>query len=365
VRRALALALGALALFAARPGAAAGPPDEPGPFEQVRPGGAIAFPADEGAHPAFRTEWWYVTGWLEDASGAPLGFQVTFFRNRPGLAEDNPSAFAARELLIAHAALSDPALGHARHAERIAREGFGLAQAALGRTAVSIRDWRLEATGDALEAHVAGEDFALELTLARSAPPMPNGQQGYSQKGPAATSASWYYSLPQLAVSGSVREAHGAARPVTGRAWLDHEWSSAYLDQDSVGWDWVGLNLADGGALMAFRIRDRDGRQRFAGGTRRAPDGRTHVLAPGEIAFTATGRWRSPRTGIDWPVVFTVQAGLERWQLTPLLKDQESDSRLTTGTVYWEGAVRAAEAGGARGRGYLELTGYGAPLRLH
>jgi predicted secreted hydrolase len=32
--------------------------------------------------------------------------------------------------------------------------------------------------------------------------------------------------------------------------------------------------------------------------------------------------------------------------------------------VYWEGAVRAASGGQSVGRGYLELTGYGEPLRL-
>ncbi len=332
-------------------------------FPEVRPGEPLAFPADEGAHPAYRTEWWYVTGWLEARDGAPLGFQVTFFRSRPGLADDNPSAFAARQVLIAHAALSDPALGRARHAERIAREGFGLAAAAIGRTDVHVGTWRLAATEGRLETAVAASDFALELALGRSQAPLANGVAGYSQKGPAPASASHYYSLPQLAVSGRLA-IEVRWLEVTGVAWLDHEWSSAYLDAESVGWDWVGLNLEDGGALMAFRIRDAAGGQRFAGGTRRTAAGAVTVLAPADIEFRALERWRSPRTGIDWPVAMQLRAGRETWRLAPLIADQESDSRATTGAVYWEGAVRATGAGGDRGRGYLELTGYGEPLKL-
>jgi predicted secreted hydrolase len=346
----------ALALLAGAAAAA------PGPFPEIRPGGVLGFPADEGAHPAYRTEWWYVTGWLATTSGAPLGFQLTFFRTRPGLADANPSAFAGRQVLIAHAALTDLALGRARHAERIAREGFGLAVAALGATDVSLGDWRLAARAGGFDATVAGEDFALALALERVQAPMPNGVDGYSQKGPAASSASRYYSIPQLRVAGRVQRAGAAAEMVTGTAWLDHEWSSAYLDAASVGWDWAGLNLADGGALMAFRIRDASGATRWAGGTRRDASGRARVLAPAEVEFRPQRHWRSPRTGIEWPVAVALRAGAEEFSLVPLIDDQESDSRLTTGAVYWEGAVTAPGAPG--GRGYLELTGYGTPLKL-
>lgn len=332
-------------------------------FPDVHPGATVRFPDDEGAHPDFRTEWWYVTGWLETRAGAPLGFQLTFFRTRPTLEQANPSAFAAHQVLIAHAALSDPARGRSLHGERIARQGFGLAAAATGRTDVVLGDWRLVAADGAFEAVVNAEDFTLTLSLARRAAPMLNGLGGYSQKGPAATSASWYYSIPGLRVTGRVRRA-GVSEPVTGEAWLDHEWSSAYLDADSVGWDWVGLNLSDGGALMAFRIRDAAGRSRWAGGTWRAPDGTVRVLAPSELEFRPGRRWRSPRTAIAWPVEWRISAGPFDVTLTPLIDDQESDSRLTTGAVYWEGAVTARTPAGLLGRGYLELTGYGEPLKL-
>ena len=104
------------------------------PYPSVRPGTPIRFPTDHGAHPRFRTEWWYVTGWLRTADRRDLGFQVTFFRSRPPADSDNPSAFAPRQILFAHAALSDPAVGRLLHDQRIARQGFGLAQASTADT---------------------------------------------------------------------------------------------------------------------------------------------------------------------------------------------------------------------------------------
>ena len=332
-------------------------------YPDALPGRPLAFPADEGSHPDYRTEWWYVTGWLETSGHQPLGFQVTFFRTRPGIAEDNPSEFAARQILIAHAAVSDPAIGHLWHDERIARAGFGLAQARTGATDVAIDDWTLTSDGSALSTAVTGPDFGLRLRLERTQAPLPEGEAGYSQKGPDPRSASGYYSIPQLVVSGSVVR-HGASIQVTGRAWLDHEWSSAYLDSQASGWDWIGINLADGGAVMAFRIRDKAGAQRWAGATFRHADGRIETYPPQAIEFIPGRIWTSPRTAIRYPVEWEMHFGPSRLSLTPLQDDQESDTRRTTGAIYWEGAVRARGAGTADGRGYLELTGYGSPLKL-
>ena len=151
---------------------------------------------------------------------------------------------------------------------------------------------------------------------------------------------------------------------MSGEAWLDHEWSSEYLDAAAVGWDWVGMNLDDGAALMAFRIRDAKGGQRWAGGTLRGSGGQVQILQPADIAFHAGRRWVSPRTGIGYPVEWSIRAGDRQIDLAPLMDDQENDTRLSTGAIYWEGAVRAYEKRRLVGRGYLELTGYGEALRL-
>ena len=323
----------------------------------------IEFPRDEGSHPQFRTEWWYVTGWLESDDKVPMGFQITFFRTRTGIDEDNPSRFAARQLLFAHAAISDPRQGTLLHDERSARAGFGLAAAAEGSLSVHIDDWSLRREQETYIALATARGFTIELQLKAIQPPLLQGENGYSQKGPQPRSASYYYSLPQLQVSGRI-SVHGREQPVRGRAWMDHEWSSSIMDDVARGWDWVGVNLDDGGALMAFRMRDGEGREHWAAGTaRRGPDAgyATSSYSPAQIEWQPLRSWRSPRTGVVYPVEWKVAIGERTITLRPLLDDQENDARGSTGTLYWEGAVRAFDASNRPiGRGYLELTGYGS-----
>ncbi|HEV2041674.1 MAG TPA: carotenoid 1,2-hydratase [Casimicrobiaceae bacterium] len=332
-------------------------------YPRVVAGRAVRFPRDAGAHPAFRSEWWYITGWVQDAAGNSFGVQVTFFRNRPRVAESNPSAFAPRQLLFAHAAIADPRHGKLRHGQRAARAGFGLADAAEDTTAVWIDDWSLKLVGDSYVATIVARDFQFELRFAGVHTVLLQGQEGFSRKGQSIDNASYYYSQPQLAVSGSVA-VDGRRANVSGTAWLDHEWSSAAMAPEASGWDWIGINLDDGGALMAFRMRDHSGAALWAGGTFRGPNGTSRSFEPGEIRFSPQRRWRSPRTGVEYPVAMRVSLGDDEYALEPLMDDQELDSRASTGTVYWEGAVRALRGGRDLGRGYLELTGYWKPLKL-
>jgi predicted secreted hydrolase len=331
-------------------------------FARVVPGYRMRFPHDEGAHPEFRIEWWYITGWL-NASTDPLGFQITFFRARPDLKHDNPSAFTPRQIMIGHAALSDPAHGRLIHAQRAARAGFQLAGAEPGRTRVWIDDWSLQQNGASYQARIAEREFVFELSFGATQPPLKQGQEGFSKKGPAPASASYYYSLPHLKVSGVIAR-DGKRRPVNGSAWLDHEWSSQYMEKEAVGWDWIGINLAGGGALMAFRMRDKAGRSFWAGGTLRRADGTARVYSPEDIRFTPRRDWRSPRTGTSYPVSWLVRAGDLEIAIDPLFDDQEHDTRASSGTIYWEGAVRALANGKPAGLGYLELTGYWRRVEL-
>ena len=332
-------------------------------YPRVLPGHALEFPRDRGSHPAFRTEWWYVTGWVRSEAGGEYGVQITFFRNRPRVAEANPSHFAPRQLVFAHAAIADPRLGRLRHGERAAREGFGLAGASETTTAAWIGDWSLQLVDGIYAARIVGRDFEFDLRFAPTQEILPQGDGGYSRKGPRALQSSYYYSEPQLAVSGKLA-IEGKAATVTGRAWLDHEWSSGVMAPEAAGWDWVGINLDDGGTVMAFRMRDRSGNGFWAGGTHRAADDRVRVFAPSEIRFAPLRRWRSPRTLVEYPVAMLVGAGGAEYTLEPLMDDQELDSRASTGTIYWEGAVRTMQAGREVGRGYLELTGYWKPLSI-
>ncbi len=335
----------------------------PPAYAPVTEGRTLTFPADYGSHPQFRTEWWYVTGWLTTAGGEALGFQITFFRTKPDIDAVNPSSFAPRQILIAHCAISDPKHGRLWQDQRIRRMGLGLAEAVRGDADVWIDRWSLQRNAAVYAAKIDAQDFAFDLTLSATQAVMLNGDSGVSRKGPEPGAASYYYSLPHLRVAGAI-ERNGRADKIAGEAWFDHEWSSEYLDSQSVGWNWIGINLDDGAALMAFSIRGSGAEQRWAGGTFRGADGKVQILQPGDIAFRAGRRWVSPRTGIAYPVAWSVRAGAREIDLEPLLDDQENDTRLSTGAIYWEGAVRAFERGLPVGRGYLELTGYGNRLKL-
>jgi predicted secreted hydrolase len=344
----------ALAAFAALAGAAR--------FDTVVPGKALEFPRDAGAHPAYRIEWWYVTGELETRRGT-LGFQVTFFRVANPDAQANPSRFSPAQLLFAHAALADPALGRLRHAERSARALEGLVGASTADTAVRIDDWSLERDGAGYRTRIAADDFAIDLALSPTQAPLLQGEDGFSRKGPGPGQASYYYSEPQLHATGRVVSGRESF-DVHGIAWLDHEWSSEMLPDEAAGWDWLGANLEGGGALMAFRIRGRDGTTIWANAALREPGAAPLFAGRNDIRFRSRRSWTSPRTGTDYPIAMDVEIEGRLWRLDPLMDDQELDARTSTGTLYWEGAVRVQGPDGIQGRGYLELTGYAERLRL-
>ena len=325
----------------------------------------LVFPRDHGAHPDFRTEWWYLTGWL-DATPQPIGVQVTFFRTRTGIDPANPSRFAAQQLIIAHAAIADPARGSLLKDERIARAGFGLAEASEADTDLRLDRWRFVRRADGgYECTLPARGFALQFTAAPTQPLLLQGENGYSRKGPQAAQASYYYSQPHLRVQATLQQ-DGVARKLAGTAWLDHEWSSTLLDADAAGWDWIGMNLDGGAALTAFRIR-----RRGAGATlyayaslREAGAEVPRRYAADGVAFESLERWTSPRTRAAWPVVQRIRVGSRTFETRPLFRDQELDSRASTGAVYWEGASELLEGGRRVGRGYLEMTGYVEPIRL-
>jgi predicted secreted hydrolase len=396
----------------------AAPPPAPLPGaadDRIQRGRPLAFPRDHGAHNGARIEWWYATGWLQapKVTGAPeaplFGFQLTFFRSRTGLAETLAGRFAPRQLLFAHAAVTDVAGRRHRHAERLARwsgdPAWPEAHAQRDDTAITLGRWTLHrqpaannalgsisasnssgtgstgstgsssstsgtsgtgGTGGYYSARLAAPEagFALDLQLQPTQPLLLQGDAGYSRKGPQPQHASHYYSQPQLAVQARLT-LDGQARSLPGRGWLDHEWSDELLAPGAVGWDWIGINLADGGALTAFRLRGADEQVVWAGGSHRPAAGAVRDFTPAEVDFQPQRHWTSPATGARYPVQWRIETPAGHFVLKALLDAQELDSRASTGTVYWEGLAELLDTSGQRrGLGYLEMTGRAQPLRL-
>ena len=370
-RRAALLALAACT--AARGAAAAGD----AAIDSVHRGRKINFPRDHGAHLGSNIEWWYVTGWLGTFDAPRWGFQITFFRSRTGLAADSASRFAPAQLLFAHAALTDLELRRPvhLHAQRVARwSGRGdapLAAAAIDDTALHIARWSLRSEAGVaarrLRAEVDG-DFGFTLDLQATQPPLLQGDAGFSLKAPqeqsASNHASHYISEPQLQVRAEIA-INGRRTAAQGRAWLDHEWSDSLLHPDAVGWDWIGINLADGSALTAFRLRRSDGSALWAGGSWRGANAAAQAFAAEEVRFTPGRVWASPASGARYPVQWRVDTPAGRFDINALLDAQELDGRRSMGMLYWEGLCELLDARGVRvGLGYLEMTGYAAPIKL-
>ena len=330
------------------------------------PARMLTFPRDRGSHPGFRTEWWYLTGHAASsgAGSRSFGFQLTFFRSRVDGTQAMASKFAARQLIFAHAAITDVQGKKLWHDQRIARAGFGVASAGEQDMAIKLRDWSLKADSGHYTAELPATDFALRLQFDETQSVLLQGQQGLSRKGPEEKQASYYYSQPQLATSGSL-QLKGQTFEVTGKAWLDHEWSEELLHPSAVGWDWMGMNLDDGSALTAFRLRDRDGNAVWTGGSFRSARGELLTFSSGEVLFKPVRSWTSPLTQITYPVEWVVRTPADTYTVKAVIDNQELDSRNSTGAIYWEGLSELMDRQGQRvGMGYLEMSGYGQALRL-
>jgi predicted secreted hydrolase len=288
------------------------------------------------------------------------------------------SHFAAKHLIFAHAAVTDVAGKRLLHDQRIARASgaaqVDLASASTADTAVRLGDWSLTRAGNSYQAKAHGADFAFELALQETQALLLQGDQGMSRKGPQAEQMSYYYSLPQLRVSGQLQMA-GKSVNVQGQAWLDHEWSQSVMHPQAVGWDWIGMNLLDGSALTAFRLRTKTSEALWAGGSfRAAGQVSPEVFGPQDVVFTPVRSWKSPASGATYPVEWAVQvtrkaadstANVARYSVKAVIDNQELDSRQSTGAVYWEGLSELFDAQGKLvGHGYLEMTGYASRLML-
>jgi predicted secreted hydrolase len=337
-------------------------------FRVATEGYQYAFPRDHGAHEDFRTEWWYYTGQVKTKDGRPFGYQLTFFRR--GMPRHQvrtlPSQWAVTQLYLAHFAVSDLSKGHFHYAEKISRAGLGKAGAARDRLHVWIDQWSAESPSTApgtQTLHATDGDLALQLTVSPEKSLVVHGTQGISRKGAAAGQASHYYSFTRLATTGTL--SIGTERfDVTGSSWMDHEFGSADLDKDLVGWDWFSLQLDDQRELMLYRLRRADGSaDPVSSGTIIDRDGLGHHLSIGDFTLEPTSYWTSQTSHARYPQRWrlTIPSRQLSLELVPLMAEQELSTTRSTQVTYWEGAIAAtgtAQGQPIHGQGYMELTGY-------
>jgi predicted secreted hydrolase len=331
----------------------------------------LEFPADHGAHPGYRTEWWYYTGNLESENGDPYGFQLTFFRRQispPGADRKwprQPSAWRTRQVYLAHAAVTDIAGRQHLQAEDVARQALGLAGVTQteNQTIVFLKNWSVQIARDSQVLKVNAGDFAFELNFKPAKPPVLHGDRGYSLKGSTPERASCYYSFSRLTGQGRISTG-GKPVAVSGAAWMDHEFSTALLEPGITGWDWFSLQLDDQSEIMVFLLRtEKQTLQAASSGTFVDAAGQTRHLNKNDFKIEVLDTWKSRHSSARYP---------SRWRLRieplsidvtvkPNLSDQEMRTLGSTGVTYWEGSVSIEgrkEGRPVKGRGYVELTGY-------
>jgi predicted secreted hydrolase len=335
-------------------------------WRKALPGWDYQFPRDHSAHPDFKTEWWYFTGHLESTAGAKYGFQLTFFRQGlipPEAAAGSKSRFVRSGFHFAHFAISDLGREKFHFTQKLSRGAFDEAGNGIpGDPLLAwIDDWQLRLLDDetfAFRAEVDG--IELDLKLRNTKPVVLNGENGVSQKAAGAGEATHYYALTRMEGSGSLL-IDGEPQAVTAEAWFDREWGSNQLGVGQVGWDWFSLQLDDGRELMLYQLRNSDGTaDSHSAGTLTAKDGTTTYLSQSDFTLTPKRHWKSKRTGGKYPLEWQIKAPNHLLDLSIEAEFDKQELALKP-VPYWEGAV--STSGSHPGRGYLEMTGYAAPLK--
>ena len=337
-----------------------------GDFKYADKPRVFRFPFDHGNHPAFKTEWWYVTGNLRSAKGRKWGFQTTIFRQglfRTRAGNKNP--WKAADIYMVNNAISDIRENRFLWFRDIGRAGPGICGAKIGMMDVWMKTSRIFMSHNDLSLDFRGNTFGFHLTCHPLTPPILNGKLGLSRKGSLPGQATYYYSLPALKTKGTLKTP-GGQFSVTGISWFDHEFGSSQLAPDQAGWDWVSLHLSDGSHLMVYRIRRRDGTTDTASSaTFIRPDGSVVHLASGRFLLNPLPGSEGVVGGVSYPLKWKVKLIPLHLELTlsPYMKDQAWPGGGAGEIPYWEGAIEAeGTKGGQRisGEGYLELTGYGS-----
>lgn len=315
-------------------------------FAIPQPNPQFDFPADHGAHPDYRIEWWYLTANLQTDDGTAYGLQWTLFRS--ALAPGEAEGWMSPQIWFAHAAVTTADAHFAT--ERFARGGIGLAGVQADPFRAWIDEWVMQGPDfDTLTLHAQGPDFGYDMRLQAEGPLVFQGQGGYSVKS-AEGQASYYYSQPFYRIAGTLNLPDGPVE-VEGRAWLDREWSSQPLADTQLGWDWFSLSFDSGDKLMGFQLRQSDG-TRYSASTWIEEDGATTAYSDG--AFVAEPLQHGTVAGRDVPTTWQVRLPDKDIDVTVTALNQNAWMPLAI--PYWEGPVTIT--GSHEGVGYLEMTGY-------
>ncbi len=334
------------------------------PFAQV----PVQLPRDFAAHPDFKNEWWYYTGHLTGDDGHKYGFELTFFRIRTANMWHNHVPvwwFMFPHGMVAHLAISDKDGKQHFKTDLLQKNSSDNVGAATDKLNLWLRDWYVREENGKHHLFANNGQIGIDLTFEPKKPATLHGENGYHWKGVDGI-PSYYISFTRMEGSGTITLG-GQAKPVTGLAWMDHEYSSFRPRESTQGWDWFAIQLDNQREVMLYQMRRRDGGvSTDSTGTLVEPDGTALPVVMPDYQIRSTGNWTSPSSGGRYPMgwVVTLPKVPAELTITPSFNEQEMVMDLSD-IVYWEGAcdVTGTWAGQpVGGLAYVELTGYTAPV---
>ncbi len=337
-------------------------------WQLAEPGWEYEYPRDHHAHRNFKTEWWYFTGNLTDTRGGRFGYELTFFRQgirAPDERGGTTSRFIIDDLKFAHFTITDVSGKKFFFYQKTSRGSFGEAGFDRGSEIAWIDSWNLRMNADgSFDLAADASEAKIDFHVVPAKAPVIHGNGGISQKAAGAGHASHYYSITRLATTGELTM-RSERFSVRGESWFDHEWATNQLAPEQSGWNWVSAQFDDGSELMLYEMRlTNGGIDPVSSGTFVRADGSSVGLTSADFKMRATQFWKSSATRADYPVAWQIEIPKLQLQfrIEPVLQDQEL---VFTPLIYWEGAFdlvgdRAGKK--VHGHGYLELTGYAAPL---
>jgi predicted secreted hydrolase len=332
-------------------------------FTQALPGFKFRFPGDHASHDDYRTEWWYFTGHLQAGNTQNYGYELTFFRLGMDQDENSKSPWNLRNIYLAHFAITDEQGHKFFYAEKMNRSGLNFAGASQDHPHVFNETWSMDQVWQDFVIKAKSADYAIDLTLKPSKPPVIHGENGVSPKANCKGCASHYYSMTRLGTTGRLT-IENQVKQVSGLTWMDHEFGSNQLTEKQTGWDWYSLQLDNGYDVMLYVIRTAEGTiDPNSSGTVISPDGTASHLSKDAFKIESKSTWTSTKTNGRYPIEWhlSIPSAKAELDLTPVLKDQELVTKGSTGVSYWEGDSSVQGSWNnkpVRGKSYVEMTGY-------
>lgn len=325
--------------------------------------GRVTLPDDLFAKRDVQTEWWYYTGHCKTHTGREFGFELVFFkrrtdRDRLGVV---PMTILANPMYFAHFAISDITrqqfrYDHIRSFDKPLDVPVRFSETTCD---VNLGDWSLREVAGKHILHGTFEDgLVFDAVLESTKPLVLNGDggNGIAKKGEGASN---HFSFTRMNVSGQIGES-GKIETFTGSAWMDREFGS----WEHGVWDWFSIQFDDETELMLYQFRTTTGEMDGEStGTFVARDGTCTYLKRSNFEIEVLSTWLSPNSGAEYPAGWNIRVpSLDiELRLTPLIDDQELDTRGSTMVVYWEGVCEVEglkNKTDVTGRAYVELVGY-------